>query len=231
MAPENPTPTEVSYTHEDVEIRSFVTRPPGDGPFPAILTLHGIYGLNPPDLNLTERLASRGYLALAHGWQSREHDPADRLVMEDIRSGIRYLKESEPVDPDRIGLVGFCRGGTLAMLAAGEIGELSAAVVFYGQAVYGEKDEKKPVSAIEEVEKIRAPILVFHGGKDTAYPIEDAYRYRDRLQEAGKTHEFRDFPEAGHAYFFEGAPNYDAQASTTSWEMMTAFFDRRLAPA
>jgi carboxymethylenebutenolidase len=222
---------EVSYTSGGVEIRSFVARPAGSGPFPAIITIHGIFGLNPPDINLLERLAARGYLALAHGWQSRDHDPADDLILEDIRAAIGYLEGNESIDPARIGLVGFCRGGTIAMLAAARIAELSAAVVFYGQAVYEETDSDKPVSAIDLVDDIRPPVLVFHGGEDIYFPIEDARRYRDRLKAAGKTHEFLEFPEADHAYFFEGAPNYNPDASSKSWDKMTEFLGGHLGSA
>ena len=231
MNPGTGAPLEVSYLSGEVETRSFVSRPEGDGPFPAVMTIHGIFGLNPPDLGLIQRLASRGYVALAHGWQSRGRDPADDLIMEDIRAEIRYLKENEPVDPGRIGTVGFCRGGTIVMLAAGRIAELSVGVVFYGQAVYEETDSDKPVSAIDLVEDIRAPLLVFHGGQDAYFSIADARRYRDRLEAAGKEHEFLEFAEAGHAYFFEGAPNHDREASEASWDRMTAFLDRCLGPA
>ncbi|MBI2882103.1 MAG: dienelactone hydrolase family protein [Candidatus Tectomicrobia bacterium] len=224
-------PVEVSYAGEGVRIRSFLARPRSGGPFPAVITIHGIFGLNPPDLKLLERLAARGYLALAHGWQSRERDPADDWIIEDLRAAVRYLGENKAVDRNRMGLVGFCRGGTIAMLAAGRVAEIAATTVFYGQAVYEGAEPKKPVSAIDLVENIRAPILVFHGGKDTAYPVEGARRYRDRLKAAGKTYEFEEFPEAGHAYFFEGAPNYHPHASARSWERMTAFFDRHLKPA
>ena len=99
MNPGTGAPLEVSYLSGEVETRSFVSRPEGDGPFPAVMTIHGIFGLNPPDLGLIQRLASRGYVALAHGWQSRGREPTDDLIMEDIRAGIRYLKENEPVDP------------------------------------------------------------------------------------------------------------------------------------
>ncbi len=73
--------------------------------------------------------------------------------------------------------------------------------------------------------------MIFHGGQDAYFSIADARRYRDRLEAAGKEHEFLEFPEAGHAYFFEGAPNHDPAASEASWDRMAAFLDRCLGPA
>src|SRR5690606_38201464 len=119
-----------------LSVPDHVSKPPQnhDEKYPAIVTIHGLFGLQEMDVRLTAQLASIGYVSVVHGWQTEEHDPADNDIISGIEKAIDYLCSLNYVDPNRIGLIGVCRGGSIAMISAAKIRRLKAITAFYGQA-------------------------------------------------------------------------------------------------
>ena len=111
----------VTYQTRDGEVREELYRPPGRGPYPAVLMCLGVvpFGVDHPQIpRLKAALARFGFVALIH-WSPAMRDR--RLVPEDIENiaaAYDYLLQRPDVDPARSGLFGTCVGGSFALLAA-----------------------------------------------------------------------------------------------------------------
>jgi carboxymethylenebutenolidase len=138
----------VTFPGDGLSVIGYQAKPKGDGPFPAILVAHENRGLTDYIKDVTRRLAKAGYVALAvdllsgQGGTDKVTDPAqipaalsgtppDQLAGYYL-SAIEYLKGLPYVQPDRLGMVGFCFGGGMTWLVATKAPGLRAAVPFYG---------------------------------------------------------------------------------------------------
>ncbi|UVK40837.1 dienelactone hydrolase family protein [Mesorhizobium sp. AR10] len=125
-------------------LNGYLTRPPGEGPFPAIVVLHGCGGLS-PNVRKTwsERLSSRGYVVLVvDSFSTRGiKDTCGRLLADrvyDAYGALEFISKYSFVDPQRVALMGFSAGG-IATLEAVQLGgaeqlmerKFKAAVAYY----------------------------------------------------------------------------------------------------
>ena len=115
----------------------------------------------------------------------------------------------------KIGVTGFCYGGSVSNQLAVRLGsDLAAAVPFYGGG-----------APVADVPKIRAAINVQHGGLDArlvaAWP-----EYEQALAAAGVTHEGHIYEGAVHGFFNDATPErYNEVAATQAWESMVGWFN------
>ncbi|MGE5690930.1 MAG: alpha/beta hydrolase [Pseudomonadota bacterium] len=130
---------------QDKAVQGFLVLPPGKGPFPAVIYLHGSGGDRVELLGLGAWLAARGAVALTIdspfvSAQSRgtgmealrtEHDLAVRSIV-DTRRAVDMLQALPQVDDDRIGLVGFSAGARTAAVLAGVEHRISSYVLWSG---------------------------------------------------------------------------------------------------
>jgi carboxymethylenebutenolidase len=109
-------------------------------------------------------------------------------------------------------------GGSLTYATAAATPNLNAAVVFYGAP-------REPAG----LENIRAPVLAFYGGQDHGIPLERVRELEKTLEQAGVTHEFHVYPQAGHAFFNDARPShYDPAAAQDSWKRTLDWFEKYL---
>jgi carboxymethylenebutenolidase len=210
-------------------IKGYLARPTGGGKFPAVLVVHENRGLNPYIEDVTRRLATAKFLALAPdaltpvGGYPGNDDKGRELqatldsakIMEDMAAGAAFVK-SHPESTGKLGVVGFCFGGAVANTLAVRMPDLSAAVPFYGT---------QPPAA--DVPKIKASLLIHYAGTDP------------RVNEGWPAYEAA--LKANHvdytAYFYEGTqhgfhndttPRYDAAAAKLAWTRTLDFFEKKL---
>jgi carboxymethylenebutenolidase len=141
----------VEYQSDGTKIAAFLARPAGAGPYPAMLVLQEWWGLNSHIKDIAMRFAGEGYVALAPDLYARQGNKVttdateagtlmgnlkDEVTLQDLRAAVAFLKNQSSVSPQRIGVIGFCMGGTYALLAAENIPDIKASVPFYGQIVY-----------------------------------------------------------------------------------------------
>lgn len=198
---------------------------------PGIVVVHENRGLNPHTEDVARRLALANFMAFAPdvltpvgGYPGDDYqggqlfstlDPDKRF--EDIVAAALWLKNREDCN-GRIGVTGFCYGGSVSNQLAVRLGEdLAAAVPFYGGA-----------PALDEIGKTRAAILVQHGELDTrlveAWPAHEA-----ALKAAGVRYEGHVYPGAMHGFFNDATPErYDEAAATLAWQRMVAWFNQYL---
>jgi len=195
---------------------------------PGIIVVHENRGLNPHTEDVARRLALANFMAFApdvltpvggypgddyQGGQLFNQLDADKRF-EDIVASALWLKNRSDCS-GKIGVTGFCYGGSVSNQLAVRLGaDLAAAVPFYG----GGPD-------LSEVSKIKAAILVQHGELDTRL-VEAWPAYEASLRAAGVIHEGHIYPGAVHGFFNDATPErYDEAAATEAWQRMVAWFN------
>ncbi|WES65779.1 dienelactone hydrolase family protein [Microbacter sp. GSS18] len=126
------------------------------------------------------------------------------------------LVAAEPGVDGRIGVTGFCFGGTYTFLLAAYDDRIRAAAPFYGTA-----------PSPERMRTISAPVLALYGAHDPAL-IDVLPQVRADMADAGVDFEAVVYPDSAHAFFNDTGPRYDPDAGADAWRRVTAFFGERL---
>lgn len=204
---------------------------PASGSGPGIVVVQEWWGLNDQIRGVADRFAERGYVALApdlwHGKVVEEPDEAGKLMMamsieqaaNDLRGAAQYLAGHQATRGNRVGVIGFCMGGQLALFAGTVASETIGAVV----DCYGVHEKVQP-----DLGKLQAPVLGIFGGQDPWVPQEAIEALDQQLSQAGVEHEFHTWPDAGHAFLNETNADYDAARAQEAWSRIDAFLDRHL---
>jgi dienelactone hydrolase len=167
---------------EDSEIEG-ILHLPDTSAIGGAAVLHGFGGDpdQPHIIATCEALASAGVAALRFAY--RDHQPPRMTLasgLADAAGAIRVLK-AHPDVPERLGVVGFSFGGTVAALAAGRDSRIRAAVLAAAPAQFGDDPKWKPLA---EVSRTRARVLLVWGSRDNEVAFESAERYGAVLSQA-----------------------------------------------
>jgi carboxymethylenebutenolidase len=220
-------------------------------PRPGVLLLPDVWGLSALYRELARRLSEEGFVTLAlepYGGPVQITDPgrflrerSDPETLARIRSGVGFLATQPAVAGERVGVIGFCIGGTNALLAACALPGLSACVSFYGILSYdhgllhdpaGRDPSRKPRDPLAAIDDLACPLLGFFGGEDEFVPVADVRALEARAARAGKRAEIRIYPGAGHAFANETRPQaFRADAARDAWARMLAFLRSELSGA
>jgi carboxymethylenebutenolidase len=206
---------------------------PAAGPGPGVVVIQEWWGLVPHIKDVCERLAAAGFTALAvdlyHGRTTTEPDEAGKLMMgleldrarREMGGAVRWLVESDRSSTDRVGCVGFCMGGGLALLLACDRPEVAADVTYYGVI---------PWPGVEPDFRRSQAAFLGHWGEIDAYnPKEKVDALERQIREAGRPVEFFWYPGCDHAFFNDTRPEvYNPEAARLSWERTLTHFRRHL---
>jgi carboxymethylenebutenolidase len=213
-------------------IRGYLVRPASAGAarLPAVLVVHENRGLNPHIEDIARRVALDGFMALApdaltpHGGYPGDEDKAraafatldQAKTREDFLAAAAWL-HGRADSNGKLGVVGFCWGGSMAHWLATRLPDLNAAVPFYGSS-----------PPPELAAQVKAPLLVQLAGIDerinSAWPA-----YEAALRAAGAWFEVYRYPGTQHGFNNDTTPRYDAAAAKLAWERTVAFFKRHVA--
>jgi carboxymethylenebutenolidase len=225
----------------DGSIRGYLAEPQrevsGDPPWPGVVVLHDAVGLSEDTRNITDRIATAGYLALAPDLYSRGGvfrciKSVFRSLMagegrpfEDIDAARRLLAGREDCS-EKVGVVGFCMGGGFALVAASR--GFSAAAPYYGRL---------PVD--RSILDGSCPVVASFGGQDRTLPGAAA-ELEAELTRREISHDIKEYPDAGHSFanqFHLGPLNvlrkvtsfhYHRDSAEDSWRRVFAFFAEHL---
>jgi carboxymethylenebutenolidase len=179
-------------------LRGYLASPEGTGPWPAVVMIHEVFGLDDVMRRHADRLAGLGYLTLAVDLFTAGSTARCLLTtmttmirghgraFADIGTARDYLASSRDCT-GKIGVIGFCMGGGFALLSAGDGYE--AAAVNYGQLP----------RHLDETLASACPIVGSYGGRDRSLRGA-APRLGAALDKAGITHDVKEYPAAGHAF-------------------------------
>ena len=214
--------------------------PFGGGPFATILVVQEIFGVHEHIKDLCRRLAKVGYYAIAPELYARQGDPSqysdipklvaeivskvpDYEVLGDLDATVIYAKGSGKADTKRLGITGFCWGGRPVWLYAAHNPRLKAAVSWYGP-IDRPRTDLQPTYPIDLAGDLKCPVLGLYGGADQGIPVESVDRMAAACKAAGKTCEFKIYPDAPHAFNADYRPSYRAEAAKDGWARMLAWF-------
>jgi dienelactone hydrolase len=177
--------------------------------------LHGFGGDpdQPHIVAMCDALAEAGVAALRFAY--RDHQPPRMTLasgLADAAGAIRVLK-AHPDVPERLGVVGFSFGGTVAALVAGRDSRIRAAVLAAAPAQIGQDSKWKPVA---ELSRTRARVLLVWGSRDTEVPFENAERYAAVLSQARVPNAIVTIEGADHD-FGPAGPRAKMGATVAAW--------------
>ena len=202
---------------------------PQSGKGPCVLVIQEWWGLVPHIKNVCDRFAAEGFTALApdmyHGKTAKEPDEAGKLLMalnigqaeKDLKGAAKFLAGHSSTA--KLGAVGFCMGGQLALFAATLNASIGGCVNFYGI-----HPNVKP-----DYTKLGGPVLGLFAEKDGFVTPEVAKSLDAAIKKAGRQSQVHVYPGVGHAFFNDERPDaYDKDAATDAWKRTLTFFRQHL---
>jgi carboxymethylenebutenolidase len=206
--------------------------PTGNGP--GVIVIQEWWGLVPHIKDVTDRLAAEGFTALApdlyHGETTTEPDEAGKLMMalnidqaaRDMSGAVDYLRGLDSVTGDKVGVIGFCMGGGLALvLACHRPDAVGATVPFYGLIPW---EHAQP-----DFSQLSGPVLGHYAGDDGFFTPELVDGLQAELNALGKEADLEIYQGVDHAFFNDTRPEvYDAEASARAWVQSVGFLHSNL---
>lgn len=231
----------LTYQAGGAELKSYTAWDAAQqGPRPGIVIFGEWWGLNDYQRRRARQLAELGYFVLAadvfgDGRVAADADEAGQLMnglFEDmaatgarVRAAIEQLGRQPNVDPARLGAMGYCLGGALALHAA-RLGETLAGVVsFHGSL--GRTHAAQPGD-------VKARVLVCHGEDDAFVSAEEQAGFRKEMDELGVDYKLVTYPGAKHGFTNPDATEnglkyklpleYNEAVDRESWQEMKGFW-------
>lgn len=232
----------VTYTADSVTMNGYVVYDENiEGPRPAVIVIHEWWGLNDYCKMRARELAKLGYIAMAmdmygDGKQADNPDLAQKLAMpfyqnpgmakQRFDAALAKLKSYSQADGSKLGAIGYCFGGGMALSMA-KLGEdLKGVVSFHGNL--------NVVPANKDL--LKADILVCHGADDKFVLPAEVVRFKKQMDSIGAKYTFKTYEGATHAFTNSNATaigekfnmpiKYNAAADTASWKDMKDFFEK-----
>ncbi len=212
------------------DVRAFVAKPSGGGPFPAVIMIHEFFGLNESIVGKAQLLAEEGYFVVAPdtfrgsttAWIPRAIyqviKSKPEQVNQDLDSVYVWLQAQSEVAPARTGVMGFCYGGRAALTYSLVNADLAATVVFYGS----------PETDPQVLQAIPGPVLGIFGGADRSIPLEDVQSFDQALALAGIPHEVTVYEDQPHAFVTDVDSIQSDPVQAQAWAQMLDFLEEAL---
>jgi carboxymethylenebutenolidase len=240
----------VDIVTRDGRCPSYVYRPSGEGPWPAVLVYMDGLGIRPAMLEVGQRLATHGYFALLPDlfYRSGSYEPMDphsvfsdpekrkvlsekffahvspANIMSDTQAFLDYLASEPDAKKGGIGTTGYCMGGLMSLTAAGTYPDhVVAAASFHG----GRLATDAPDSPHLLAPKMKARVYVAGAIEDPSFPDDMKARLEDALTKAGVDHRIETYP-AKHGWVLRDTPVHDAAAAERHWKSLLGLLDETL---
>ncbi|WP_454885262.1 dienelactone hydrolase family protein [Sphingomonas oryzagri] len=241
---------QVTIRTADGDCPTHVVTPEGTGPWPAVIIYMDALGMRPALLGIATRLAENGYLALLPDlfYRSIPYDiptPTEVFAKGEFRKIIGplmektgpdkaaadtgqyldYLDTRSDVKGEKVGTVGFCMGGGMALAAAGTYADrVAAAASFHGGNIASDKPNSPHLLAPQ----MKGEIYVAGADNDDSYPPEMHEKLKAAFDEAGVNYRAEIYPGALHGWMKPDFPIYNEEAAERGWREMLALFARNL---
>ncbi len=226
----------------------YVARPKAKGRHPAVIVVNEVFGVHEWIKDICRRFAQLGYVAIAPSFFFR-NDPNGTLatqtdfkvimqivgeaknaqVMGDVGTTLAWLEKQAFVDKKRLGITGFCWGGSVTWMAAAKFPQLKAGGAWYGRLKPAPTATEARQYPIDIAGSLKAPVLGLYGGLDKGIPVADVEAMRAALI-AGKANPATDkssimlYPQADHGFLADYRPSYNPEAAADAWKSLLAFF-------
>lgn len=214
----------------------YLATPVGAGPWPAVVVIHELFGLTDDIRRQADRFADNGYLALApdlYSWGAtlrclvatlRTTLRGSGRALDDLQAARRWLADRDDCT-GRVGVIGFCLGGGLALMVSPE--GFAASAPNYGHL------PRDPLAALAGA----CPTVASYGAQDRQLKGAAA-KLEAVLDQLGVEHDVKEYPTAKHGFLFEHTGKtaiteplvvkYDAAAADDAWSRIFTFFGTHL---
>ncbi len=236
----------IDIATEDGVCPARVFRPPGAGPWPAVVLYMDGVGIRPALFEMADRIAAHGYYVLLPDLYYRSgpyapmdakrafSDPEQRQVlkahagklgqanaMRDTRALLGFLAAQPDAVAGKVAATGYCMGGGLAIAAAGHFPDRFSAVAAYhpGQLATDAADSPHLLAP-----QIAARVYIGRASDDASFPDAMLVRLAAALTEAGVEHTIETYP-AKHGWVPRDTPVYDPDAAERHWQTLFALLD------
>jgi carboxymethylenebutenolidase len=244
--------TEVSLPTADGDARAFVFKPDaGQGPWPGAVLLMDAPAIRPALFEMGERLAAAGYVVVLPDlfWRAgpyptldiaaaRAGDPAAVELfgklrastgagrqMTDVAACLDFLARDPDVKPGKVGVTGYCMGGSIALRTAGTFPDrIGAAASFHGGNMATD-DERSPHLLAP---KIRAKVLVAGAVEDRSFDEAQKDLLDRSLRDAGVEAEVSIWEGCRHGWVPADMPVHNPEGAERHWRELIALFDGAL---
>jgi carboxymethylenebutenolidase len=231
----------LSISAEDGPMTIYDAEPEGD-PVGAVIVLQEAFGVNEHVEDVTRRFAASGFRAVAPHLYHRTGDPvlayddiqqvmphteavAESGLLADLDATLQYL-ETAGFATNKVGIVGFCMGGSAAFYASVRY-PLAAGVSFYGGGVASGRFGFP--SQIELAPQLHAPWLGLFGDRDQGIPVDQVEALRAAASRAEVATEIVRYPDAGHGFHSDGRSSYDKPSAIDAWRRTIDWLNSHLS--
>jgi carboxymethylenebutenolidase len=216
------------------KFRALLMQQEGKGPYPAVVMLHGDFGLTEWTRKQAHRLAEKGYLVLAvdlyDGELPKTVEDAhilergldERRVLINLKAAVDLLEGLSMARKGPIGIIGWDCGGGFALDAAIADRRLKTAVLCYGRVT---TDPKKLAS-------LEGNVLALFGGKDEGISPATIEQFKKAMAKAGKSATIHVYSECGNSFMDPDSPYLDGKADQAAiadaWAKIDAHLEKAL---
>ena len=227
-----------------VNIPVYEARPASGTGHPIILVISEIWGVHEYIKDCTRRFAKAGYYAVAPELFVREGGVAQlpnvqdvlKIVLAqkreqtlgDLKAAVDWAKTRPGVKADRVGVTGWCWGGSTVYQVVATNPDMKAAVVWYGPPARPYQGASGPVTGFDLAKDIHIPLLGLYGEKDTGPSPDDAKKFIEMVKQHDKDVDMVIYPGAGHGFYADYRPSYNKEAADDAWKRCTAWFAKYL---
>jgi carboxymethylenebutenolidase len=215
---------DVTLTASDGHELNAYRADPAGKPRGAVVVIQEIFGVNSHIRSICDRLAALGYVAIAPalfdrtergfqtGYSPEEVERARGFLADPDWDG--FLRDTEAAraavaNVGKVGIVGFCLGGSVAFLAAVRLEGFAAASGFYGGRIAAYADEKP-----------RCPVQLHYGSEDAGIPMSNVDSVRERRPDC----EIFVYEGAGHGFHCDERASFHPKASKVAWDRTVKLF-------
>jgi carboxymethylenebutenolidase len=212
------------------KVKGYLVKPANaSGKLPAVLVVHENRGLNPYIEDVARRVGTANFIAFAPdgltplgGYPGTDEKGVEmqrsldqQKLMNDFEAATRWL-QARPDVTGKVGVVGFCYGGSVSNQMAVRVSTLAAAVPFYGGQ-----------PRAEDVPKINAPLLLHYAGNDER--IDAGWpAYEAALKANNKKYQVYFYEGCDHGFHNDTTPRYNEAAAKLAWQRTIDFFNQNL---
>jgi carboxymethylenebutenolidase len=233
----------ISFKTGDIMMGAYRARPAGAKKAPVILVIQEVFGLHEWVRDMCRRFAHAGYYAIAPDLYQRQGDATkvidfkllfanivskvpDAQVMGDL-DALTHFVGGDGGNGARIGITGFCWGGRVTWLYAAHNPKVKAGVAFYGRVI-GQPSQLQPNNPIDDVFRLKPPVLGLYGALDKGIPVADLDKMSAALKAARSRSQVKIFPGADHGFMADYRPSFSETVSKTAWHDAHAWFRKYL---
>ncbi len=216
-------------TSDNKSFDGYLVKPEGDGPFPGIVILTAIFGVDEGIIKLSDEWAKDGFIVSVPDifWRVHpgplplsEHEAARaRMDKFDVEQGVIDIEDivldlrNRAECNGKVGMLGFCFGGRYVHLAAARL-DIDAGAAFHGTAI-GKN--------LDETGKISCPMSLHFGDKDPVVPMDEVNAIKDAYAN-NKNADIGVYEGADHSFSMPWHPSYHEGAAKASRQAVLECF-------